>query len=160
LECGGKRSATPLLLRFPNSSNHRKRRRASLAAALHKILAKMTDFRLCYPARRAAVWSMGRRAEDRRALPAWPGSGFQCAKFLGNFLPIRRRGGAALRCGRAAPKGTYRQLKAPKGTKNKDVFSTRTWRPWDCAGLSGALDCACLFWRFGLSAVNCQPVLA
>jgi len=29
--------------------------------------------------------------------------------------------GAALRCGRAAPKGTYRQLKAPKGTKNKDV---------------------------------------
>ena len=37
MECGGKRSATPLLLRFPKSSNHRKRRRASLAAALQSF---------------------------------------------------------------------------------------------------------------------------
>ena len=41
--------------------------------------------------------------------------------FAGGPLRVRRMGRAALRTARSAAKGTYRQLKAPKGTKNKDV---------------------------------------
>src|SRR5437016_9143083 len=41
-----------------------------------------------------------------------------------------------LRGGRAAPKGSYRHLKAPKGTKNKDVFLNKTSLHQNCAGLS------------------------
>src|SRR5438132_161157 len=70
LECGGKRSATPLLLRFPNSSNHRKRRRASLAAALQGFgsgyaglrsgSAKMRPFTRTDPRREPESITLGR----------------------------------------------------------------------------------------------------
>src|SRR5882724_129334 len=56
---------------------------------------------------------------------------------------IGRMRGAALRGGKAAPNGSKRHQTAVNGTKNKDVLLIKTWRPRDCAGLSGALDCAC-----------------
>src|SRR6267142_2136050 len=51
--------------------------------------------------------------------------------------------GALVSIGRSAPNGTKRHQSAVNGTKNKDVFLVKTLRPWDCAGLSGALECAC-----------------
>src|SRR5437899_12749501 len=42
-----------------------------------KICAKKQDFRLYYPARRALIGYVRRRAEDRRALPSSIGSGEQ-----------------------------------------------------------------------------------
>ena len=100
---------------------------------------------LSFPAgskRAPSPWGEGRGEGERDVRTAW----------------IRLKGG------RAAPKGTYRQLKAPKGTINKDVLLIKTWWPRDCAGLSGALDCACPSGAFSSMTPmrenhsSCQPL--